>query len=73
MLRLDETHDPYQNGQLIAEYTETKSNKEAVLRAEQLMNDSPFVAPRRTTHPSRYLRSLISPLFLTDRDRKSVV
>ncbi|MCT4793455.1 MULTISPECIES: glycosyl hydrolase family 28-related protein [Exiguobacterium] len=69
MLNLDHTHDPYQNGQLIAEYTETKSNQEAVFRAEQLMKDSSFVAPRRTPHPSRYLRSLISPLFLTDRDK----
>ena len=33
MLNLDHTHDPYQNGQLIAEYTETKSNQEAVFRS----------------------------------------
>lgn len=63
MLKLDHTHDPYQNAALIQEYVETSTNEQAVRQAEQLLHDSPFVAPRRNPNLSRTLRSMISPLF----------
>ncbi|WP_214772288.1 glycoside hydrolase family 55 protein [Exiguobacterium sp. s39] len=69
MLKLDHTHDPYQNAALIQEYVETSTNEQAVRQAEQLLHDSPFVAPRRNPNLSRTLRSMISPLFLTNRDK----
>jgi hypothetical protein len=69
MLKLDHTHDPYQNAALIQEYVETSSNEQAVRQAEQLLHDSTFIAPRRDPSLSRTLRSMISPLFLTNRDK----
>lgn len=40
MLKLDHTHDPYQNAALIQEYVETSSNEQAVRQAERLLHDS---------------------------------